>query len=87
LALPITFLSFLPGKINPGPGSAYLFDGGTGALRLTFNNPNPTANDAFGFAVAGMGTNVLIGAFGEDPGGIVDAGAAIYLMGTPERCA
>jgi hypothetical protein len=35
----------------------------------------------------GWGRNVLIGAFGEDPGGIVDAGAAIYLMGTPERCA
>lgn len=46
----------------PRPGSAYLFDGSTGALLLSFNNPNPAPNDEFGYSVATMGTDVLVGA-------------------------
>jgi filamentous hemagglutinin family protein len=74
------------GKTVAGPGSAYLFDGDTRELLSTINNPTPTENDAFGFSVAEVGTNILIGAFGDDPGGIVDAGSAYLFDGdTGER--
>jgi len=43
-------------------GAAYLFDGSTGALLQSFFNPSAQADDAFGTAVAAVGTNVLIGA-------------------------
>jgi filamentous hemagglutinin family protein len=57
-------------------GSAYLFNGTTGALLQTFNNPAPVASDQFGYSVAGLGANVLIGAPYKDTGGLVDVGSA-----------
>ncbi|MEW6497232.1 MAG: CHAT domain-containing protein, partial [Cyanobacteriota bacterium] len=47
-------------------GSAYLFDGNTGALLQTLNNPNPQVEVLFGFSVAGVGTYPLIGAYRGD---------------------
>ena len=64
------------GLINAG--AAYLFNGNTGALLQTYNKPNPAAGDFFGFSVAGVGSNALIGAFGDDTGA-TDAGSA-YLF-------
>jgi CHAT domain-containing protein len=70
------------GGVLSDVGAAYLFDGSTGALLQTFNNPNPTAGDRFGNAIAGVGTNVVIGALRDDPNGITDAGSAYLFDGT-----
>ncbi len=59
-------------------GAAYLFDASTGALLRTFLNPSPAAGDEFGWSVAALGGNALVGAFGDDTGA-TDAGAA-YLF-------
>jgi len=64
-----------------GAGSAYVYDlaSATPALPvLTLTYPSPAAYDGFGKAVAISGTRVLVGAFGDDAGGIVNAGSA-YL--------
>ena len=61
-------------------GIAYLFDGGTGALLQTFLNPNPSGNDQFGWSVAGLGDNVLVGARFASVGG-TNAGAAYLFDG------
>lgn len=42
-------------------GAAYLFDASTGDLLSTLHPPNPTANTAFGAAVAMVGQNALVG--------------------------
>lgn len=62
-------------------GAVYLMDGATGALVDTFSNPILFAGDAFGFAVAAVGNNVLVGAPYADTGA-VDAGAAYLINGT-----
>lgn len=59
-------------------GAAHLFDGASGALLRTFNNPTPASNDYFGASVAISGNNVLVGAFSDDTGE-VNAGSA-YLF-------
>ena len=63
-------------------GAAYLFDGSTGALRWTFQNPTPAADDYFGESVAAVGRNVLVGARGDDTGKL-NSGSA-YLFQVPE---
>ncbi|MBI3737237.1 hypothetical protein HY256_12095, partial [Candidatus Sumerlaeota bacterium] len=62
-------------------GSAYLFDGTTGALLLTINNPNPVAGDEFGNRVAAIGTNLVIAAWQADVGA-TDAGVVYVFDGT-----
>jgi hypothetical protein len=64
------------GGVNAG--SAYLFDITTGTLLQTINNPTPGGDDSFGNSVAISGNNALIGAPGDNTGG-VDAGSA-YLF-------
>ncbi len=59
-------------------GTAYLFDSKTGALLHTFLNPDPALGDSFGWSVAGVGGNVLVGAPLDDTAGR-SAGAA-YLF-------
>ena len=61
-------------------GSAYLFDGDTGVLKRTFNNPTPGQSDFFGYAVAGMGPNVLVGAYQDDTSAS-DSGSAYLFDG------
>jgi outer membrane protein assembly factor BamB len=46
------------------PGRAYLFDGTTGELNLTFNNPDPGPQDHFANALAGGNGTVYISASG-----------------------
>ena len=59
-------------------GIAYLFDGSDGALLQTFLNPDANENDQFGYSVASVGDDVLIGARFATSGG-TNAGAA-YLF-------
>ena len=54
----------------------YLFDGETGAVLRTFVSPN--SDDYFGYAVAAVGTNVLVGAPNDDT--IGDELGAAYLF-------
>ena len=65
------------GAINAG--SAYLFDGITGALLQTFQKPTPAAGDQFGSSVSISGDKVLVGAYWDDPGAN-DAGAAYLFL-------
>jgi hypothetical protein len=46
-------------------GVVYLFDGNTGELLRTINNPNPQIQDYFGADVAAVGDWVLVGAPGS----------------------
>ena len=69
-----------PGGIS-NAGTAYVFDTATGALIATLNNPDPTAGDFFGYSVAVDGATAVIGAYWDDPGGIIDAGTA-YVFDT-----
>ena len=65
------------GVVNAG--SVYLFNGTTGALILAIPNPAPAMNDQFGFLeCAAVGTNFVVAAFQDDPGGVVNAGS-VYL--------
>ena len=59
-------------------GAAYLFNGTTGALMQTFSNPTPALHDLFGYSVAAVGSNILVGA-PDDNTGASNAGAA-YLF-------
>jgi outer membrane protein assembly factor BamB len=48
-------------------GRAYLFDGKSGALKTTFDNPEPTRNDVFGQAAVGGDGRVFIRTNAADP--------------------
>jgi cysteine-rich repeat protein len=67
---------FDPAK--PDTGAVYLFNGANGSLLKTFVSPTPSANDSFGWSVAGVGTNVLVGS-PNDHSGIAVAGAAFVF--------
>jgi len=58
-------------------GAVYVINTVTNAI-TRIANPTPATNDQFGMAVAAVGTNILIGARGDDTRG-TDAGAA-YLF-------
>ena len=62
-------------------GAAYLFDGSTGALLLALLNPTPTAEDQFGYCVAAVGNDILVGARLDDTGA-TNAGAAYLFDGS-----
>jgi len=64
----------------PYTGAAYLFRT-NGTLLTTFTNPTPSGSDAFGTALAGLGSDrVLIGAYSDNTAA-ADAGA-VYLFAT-----
>jgi hypothetical protein len=71
---------------GPDAGAAYRFDGASGNLLQTFLNPNPApdsfgSRDFFGFAMTGLGNDVLVSAPNEDMGA-QDAGVAYLFDGT-----
>ena len=61
-----------------GVGAAYLVDMSDGSIAATIKNPTPALGDVFGASVAAVGTNILIGAMGDDTAAS-NAGAA-YLF-------
>ncbi len=77
-----------PTDSGTGGGTVYLYDGGTGLLRQVFLNPTATGGDAFGFAIAALGSNVVIGAPGHDTPATpsdaakIDTGAAYVFNGS-----
>jgi cysteine-rich repeat protein len=59
-------------------GAAYVYDGATGTLLKTCANPFPQVGDGFGYAVASVGSTIIVGAPYVDAGQ-TDAGA-VYLF-------
>ncbi len=59
-------------------GAAYLFDGVTGELLQTFSSPFAAPNAQFGYSVAAMGENVLVGARFDETG--ANGVGAVYLF-------
>ena len=68
------------GALNAG--SAYLFDGNTGNLLLTINNPTPAHNDRFGVSVATTPSGDLLVGANYDDTGATEAGSAYLFDGT-----
>lgn len=69
------------GAPSAGSGAAYLVDGASGNVLVTFAQPDADAGDKFGAAVAGASGFVAVGAPGDDEVG-TDAGAAyVYAHG------
>ncbi len=63
-------------------GSAYLFDGNTGNLLFTINNPTPAHNDLFGVSVATTPSGDLLVGANYDDTGATEAGSAYLFDGT-----
>ncbi len=65
-----------------GAGQAFLFNS-SGELLQTLNNPNPVASPVgsgnFGWSVAGVGSNLLVGAPNNTSGGVIGAGQAFLF--------
>jgi len=59
-------------------GVVYLFDGATGALLRTIQNPTPAAFDQFGVAVATVGNNIAVTAAFDATA--ATNGGAVYLF-------
>ena len=60
-------------------GRAYVYDLSSATPTvpvLTLNNPTPLREDQFGISVGISGTLVVIGTYGDDDSGAVDAGSA-----------
>jgi hypothetical protein len=64
-------------------GRAYAFSGATGAVLWDFVSPNEELEGLFGYSVVGVGyvdadscSDLVVGAYREDPGGLVNAGRA-----------
>jgi outer membrane protein assembly factor BamB len=69
------------------PGRAYLFDGQTGKLKWTFNNPDPTNQDVFGHAVTGGDGRVFISTSGLESrvyGFDVKSGQLLHAIYDPD---
>ena len=63
-------------------GQAHLFNAATGNLLHTFNDPNVTSGDAFGWSVAIDGNNVLIGAAWDDTNSTNDGQVHLFDAAT-----
>ncbi len=61
-------------------GVVYLFNGNTGQLLRTINNPNPQVQDYFGAAVAAVGDWVLVGAPGTLNGESSQRSGVAYIF-------
>jgi len=59
-------------------GVAYLFDGATGDLILTIQNPTPSIGEAFGSAITAVGNNIAITAAFDGTASV--NGGAVYIF-------
>lgn len=59
-------------------GAVYLFSTATGSAYQKLNNPTPEPFDLFGFSVASLGNNILVGAPSDNTSGI--RGGIAYLF-------
>ena len=62
-------------------GRAYLFDGGSGEVIATLDNPAPGRADAFGNAAATGGGVLAVGCARKDTGAL-DAGRVVLFQGS-----
>lgn len=67
-----------------GAGHAYLFDGQTGDLLLDIANPAPDGFGVFGWSVAAIGDNIVVGAPATTVNGLPATGAVYVYAGVPE---
>jgi hypothetical protein len=58
-----------------------LFNGSTGSLIFTLNNPSPAASDFFGNALAAFGSDLIVAARSDNTGA-TDAGAVYLFSGS-----
>ena len=66
--------------LHANAGSAYLVHGRTGAVLRKIPNPEPTAGDMFSHGALGtLGSNLIVGAPFDSPGGIAIAGT-VYVI-------
>ncbi len=68
-------------------GRAYLFDGQTGELLLTIDNPDPDGFEYFGEAVAAVGMDIGVGADYDDTLGTHSGKAYLFSGVVPEPAA
>jgi hypothetical protein len=76
-----------PGSSPSGAGRGYVFDGQTGSSFYTLVSPNEQAYGYFGYSVSGAGDvngdgcdDVVVGAYGEDPGSGRDGAGRAYVF-------
>jgi hypothetical protein len=76
-----------PGASPNHAGRAYLFSGDSGSLLHTLASPNEEGGGCFGWSVSGAGdvtgdglSDVLVGAYGEDPGPSPDGSGRAYIF-------
>lgn len=62
----------------PRAGAVYVFDGHTGALRLTLTNPDPVEDGNFGYAVTVIDDAVVVGAIGNNS--VAPAAGNVYVF-------
>jgi len=74
---------------NVDQGQVHLFDGATGSLLFTLNNPSPQAGSRFGAAASSVGdvngdgkADILVGAPFQDVGANADQGKAYVFSGS-----
>jgi FG-GAP repeat len=67
-----------------GAGHVYLFDGKSGDLLLDIPNPAPDGFGVFGWSVAAIGDNIVIGAPASTVDGLPSSGAVYVYAGVPE---
>ena len=59
-------------------GTAYVFDITTGQLLHTLDNPTPSGNDQFGYAVGVSGERIVVGARSDDTGAAHAGSAYVF---------
>jgi hypothetical protein len=63
---------------GPDAGAAYVFETATGSFLYTLQKPLPVAGDYFGWSVAAIQGEFLVGAIGDDAGAVNSGG--VYLF-------